>query len=68
MHSAICDTYLVSIVSPYYLLSIGYVFSVYVHTGNVTLKCIHRSIVNWSGGYYVSILIYVTLIWCNGIP
>ena len=32
----------------------------------------HRCIVNWSGGYmysqYMCILLYVTLIWCNGIP
>ena len=32
----------------------------------------HRSIVNWSGGdmypQYMCILIYVKLIWCNGIP
>ena len=32
----------------------------------------NRSIVNWSGGYmypqYMCIVLYVTLIWCNGIP
>ena len=32
----------------------------------------HRSIVNWRGGLmypqYMCILLYVTLIWCNGIP
>ena len=33
---------------------------------------LHSSIVNWSGGQmypqYICILLYVTLIWCNGIP
>ena len=33
---------------------------------------LNRSIVNWSRGYmypqYMCIVLYMTLIWCNGIP
>ena len=42
----------------------------YMHT----LFCVmvfHRCIVNWSGFMYpkyMCILLYVTLMWCNGIP
>ena len=36
------------------------------------VMALNRSIVNWSGGYmypqYMCIVLYVTLIWCNGIP
>ena len=63
------------------MLSIGVwgvdVSSVYVHSAVYVnlfgVIVFHRSIVNWSGrGYmypqYMCILLYVKLIWCNGIP
>ena len=60
------------------LLSIGvwgvHVSSVYVHSAIVKLigvTVFHTSIVNWSGGemypQYMYILLYVKLMWCNGI-
>ena len=52
-----------------------YLVSVYVHSAICEMlfevMVFHTSIFNWSGGYmypqYMCILLYVKLIWCNGI-
>ena len=44
---------------------------VLLHVKLILCNGMHRSIVNWGGGYmypqYMCILLYVKLIWCNGI-
>ena len=53
------------------------VYSVHVHSAicdtYLGVMVFHRSIVNWSWGWqmypqYMCILLYVKVIWCNGIP
>ena len=64
----ICATYGVQGVLSIGVLGID-ISSVYVHSCIVICCIFHRC--NWSGGYmypqYMCILLYVIVIWCNGI-